>query len=73
VFNKTVTSVEMDLKVKCPNPECRHHKRPFVVDALREFVKLGGQSRWKKMSQEEKDKHIAMMNRARLKAKKTPK
>lgn len=63
----------MDLKVKCPNPECRHHKRPFVVNALQEFVKLGGQARWKGMSDKEKQKHIEMMNKARLKGQKAKK
>lgn len=57
----------MPLKVKCPNPKCRHHKVAFSVDATLAFTKMGGTARWEGMSPAKKAAHIKMMNEARIK------
>lgn len=57
----------MPLKVKCPNPKCRHHKVAFSIDAMLAFTKMGGAARWDGMTAAQKAAHIKMMNEARIK------
>lgn len=58
----------MTLKVKCPNPECPHHKRAFPVDVVSPMAKKGGNARWSSMTKAQRQQHIQRMTKARIRS-----